>query len=106
MPSVKWSDEAQFDLAEIQFYIEQYDLRAAASLRQTIERAAERLPSMPLAFRPGRVAGTREYVVHPNYIVIYRVASDAIHVSDIRNHKKACSLIPMRWRRTPVSLSR
>jgi len=77
---VDWSDEAQFDLAEIQFYIEQFNQAAALDLRQTIEQGAERLPLMPFAFRPGRVPGTREYVVHPNYILVYRVDMTRIHV--------------------------
>ena len=29
-------------------------------------------------YRPGRVSGTREAVVHPNYIVIYRVIEAAV----------------------------
>lgn len=72
---VEWSDEAQCDLAEIQGYVEQFAPEIALALRHTIETGVERLPWMPFAFRPGRVAGTREYVVHPNYIVIYRVSS-------------------------------
>ena len=79
MLPVDWSDEAQFDLAEIQFYIEQFNQAAALDLRQTIEQE----PSdslMPFAFRPGRVPGTREYVVHPNYILVYRVDMTRIHV--------------------------
>jgi plasmid stabilization system protein ParE len=32
------------------------------------------LPDHPFIHRPGRVTGTREAVVHPNYILIYRVA--------------------------------
>jgi addiction module RelE/StbE family toxin len=78
--SVEWSDEALYDLAEIQGYIEQFSPQAAARLRETIEAAAERLPLMPFAFRPGRVAGTREYVVHPNYILVYQVGAEAIIV--------------------------
>ena len=77
---VEWSDEAQLDLAEIQFYIEQHDPQAALALRSLIESGAERFPLMPFAFRPGRVPNTREYVVHPNYIVIYRVAVTSIRV--------------------------
>ena len=80
---VEWSDEAQLDLAEIQFYIEQHDPQAALALRSLIESGAERLPLMPFAFRPGRVPNTREYVVHPNYIVIYRVQIDCIEVVDV-----------------------
>ncbi|GHU26010.1 addiction module antitoxin [Betaproteobacteria bacterium] len=80
MLSVEWSDEAQFDLAEIQFYIERFNQSAAIALRENIERAVERLPNMPFAFRPGRVAGTREYVVHPNYIVVYRVGAETLRV--------------------------
>lgn len=39
-----------------------------------IEHTAEQLPANPYIFRPGRVPGTREAVVHPNYILVYRVA--------------------------------
>jgi toxin ParE1/3/4 len=31
-------------------------------------------------YRAGRVAGTREAVLHPNYILVYRVATDTIEV--------------------------
>jgi len=80
---VKWSDEAQHDLADIQAYIAQFSPQAAAALRAAIEAAVERLARMPFAFRPGRVSGTREYVVHPNYIVIYRVSTDIVEVLSI-----------------------
>jgi toxin ParE1/3/4 len=33
-----------------------------------------------MLFRTGRVTGTRELVAHPNYIIIYRVASDRIEI--------------------------
>ena len=85
---VDWSDEAQLDLAEIQFYIEQFNPTAAHNLRQTIEQGAERLPFMPFAFRPGRVRGTREYVVHPNYVLVYRVETTRIHVLRVMHARK------------------
>lgn len=34
----------------------------------------------PYLYRIGRVADTREFVVHPNYIVIYRVLTDHIEI--------------------------
>lgn len=38
---------------------------------------------MPLAYRPGRVAGTREWVAHPNYIVVYRVGGESIRILNV-----------------------
>lgn len=35
---------------------------------------------MPFAFRAGRVPGTRKYVCHPNYVVVYSVGTLSIHV--------------------------
>ncbi len=50
-----------------------------------------RCPTTPYLFRPGRVPGTREIVVHPNYIVVYQVIVDAIEivsaVHTARNYK-------------------
>lgn len=56
---------------------------AAADLRERIELCAERLVDHPFLYRPGRVAGTREAVVHPNYIVIYRVTDEAVEVLNV-----------------------
>ena len=35
-------------------------------------------------FRPGRIHGTREYAVHPNYIVVYRVNERLQRVEIVR----------------------
>jgi len=78
---VEWSRFAYQDLAEIQDYIEQFNPIAARNLRRSIENGVERLlPFMPHAFRKGRIPGTREYIVHPNYIVVYRVDADAVRI--------------------------
>jgi len=34
-------------------------------------------------YRPGRVEGTREAIVHPNYILIYRVTVDAVEITAV-----------------------
>ncbi len=88
MQAVRWSEEATTDLVDIIDYIEQRNAVAAKSLLTTIVQSAESLPLMPYLFRPGRVAGTREYVVHPNYIVVYQVGSDAIDILRILHSRQ------------------
>ena len=78
MQTIRWSDEATTDLVEIIDYIEQRNAAAAQSLHAAIIQSAENLPLMPYLFRPGRVSGTREHVVHPNYIVVYQVGDEVI----------------------------
>jgi addiction module RelE/StbE family toxin len=75
-----WSEEAQLDLVDILSYIEQFNPLAARTLRHTIESGVDQLPRNPLGFREGRVTGTREYVAHPNYLVVYRIGETAIEV--------------------------
>ena len=43
---------------------------------------------MPYANRPGRVPGTREKIAHPNYIVIYRVATNKVEILNIVHSRK------------------
>jgi len=74
-----WRAEARADLLAIITYIADRNVPAAERLHAAIEHTAEQLPAHPYIHRPGRVAGTREAVVHPNYILVYRVA-DAIEV--------------------------
>lgn len=88
MLPVEWSFPARRSLAEIHVYIAERNPTAAAKLRQAIEDGAERLAFMPLAYRPGRVAGTREWVAHPNYIVVYRVDSDAVRILNVLHARR------------------
>lgn len=88
MQTVRWSEEATTDLVEIIDYIEQRNAAAAKSLYAAIVQSAENLPLMPYLFRPGRVPGTREFVVHPNYIVVYLVGSDVIDILRILHSRQ------------------
>lgn len=80
MQWVKWKESALNDLADIIDYIEQYNPVASRKLHQQIVHAAESLPQHPCLYRSGRVAGTREIVVHPNYLVVYRINGVEIDV--------------------------
>ncbi len=65
-----WTDDATRDLLAIADYIAPRNFAAAQRLIAAIRHAAETLPDHPYIYRPGRIAGTREAVVHPN---VYRV---------------------------------
>lgn len=79
MPPLIWHPEALEDLETIIDFIEARNPAAARRIGDAIRSTADQLPAHPYAYRPGRVPGTREAVVHPNYILIYRVA-DIIEV--------------------------
>ncbi len=93
---VKWRPEAIIALTEIIDYIEQYNPVSAASLHRTIVSATENLSSMPYGFRSGRLSGTREMVVHPNYLVVYRVIEqvEILAVLHARQEYPSDTLIP------------
>ena len=80
MLTLRWSDEAVEDLIEIIAYIEERDPRAADRLQADIVGTAEMLSDRPLLYRPGRVAGTREAVVRPNYLLVYQVGDAFVDV--------------------------
>lgn len=73
MPPLVWRAEARADLVVIVSYIADRNLSAAERLSAAITHTAEQLPAHPYIHRPGRIPGTREAVVHPNYILVYRV---------------------------------
>ena len=70
MLNLVWRASALDDLDAIIGYIAERDLVAAERLLDAIVAAADRLSEHPFMYRPGRVAATREAVVHPNYIII------------------------------------
>ena len=56
------------------------DVNAAIALDEAFEAKAEIARQRPTLYRAGRVAGTRELVVRPNYVMVYRVLPDTIEV--------------------------
>lgn len=85
---VVWSQTADEQLAELIAYIADDNVDASQSLLHRIRSAAEHLSDHPYMFRPGRKPGTREMVVHPNYIVVYRVLTDAIDVVSVLHARR------------------
>jgi toxin ParE1/3/4 len=80
VPAIVWRSGASADLVEIISYIAERNPQAAAKLKAAIEDAVVPLAEHPYLYRPGRVSGTREIVVHPNYIVVYQVGLEQIEV--------------------------
>lgn len=78
-----WTDEALRDIREIIEYIAQRNARAALRLEQALHDCAERITQHPLMYRSGRCPNTREAVVHPNYLIIYQVADNAVVISNV-----------------------
>ena len=70
MPDLEWKASAVADLMAIVDYISDDNPDAALALMDEIQGKVEQLPAHPKRCRPGRVNGTRELVVRPNYIVI------------------------------------
>ncbi|CAI8765105.1 Plasmid stabilization system protein [compost metagenome] len=79
---VEWRPEARAELWQILNYIGDRNFVAASELFQAIEAATSALPEHPYLYRFGRVPGTREIVVHPNYLVVYRV-TDRIEILSV-----------------------
>ncbi|WP_333591995.1 type II toxin-antitoxin system RelE/ParE family toxin [Brevundimonas sp.] len=79
LPTV-WSETATTDMEQLIAYLGEQNPRAARMVRNLIVDAAERLGVYPHMYRVGREPDTREAVVHPNYILIYRVELDAVRL--------------------------
>ncbi|WP_019675193.1 type II toxin-antitoxin system mRNA interferase toxin, RelE/StbE family [Arsukibacterium perlucidum] len=75
MRTLSWKPAAKADLLAIVEFIADDNISAAQQLKDLIETKTLMLATQPELYRSGRVEGTREMVVHPNYIVIY-TASD------------------------------
>jgi addiction module RelE/StbE family toxin len=75
-----WTPEAIRDRAAIYDHIEADNPAAALAIDELLSEKAAHLLDHPRLGRPGRVAGTRELVAHPNYILIYSIAGEQVRV--------------------------
>lgn len=67
-----WRPAAREDRVTIMDYIAEDNPVAALELDELIEEKTNALVDHPRLYKPGRMKGTREMVVHPNYVVVYR----------------------------------
>ena len=65
-------------------YIAQDNPAAAIDLDDEIEVKAEQARQRPTLYRTGRVRGTREIVVRPNYVMVYRIEDDGSTLAVLR----------------------
>jgi len=86
-----WHPKARNDLRSITEYISAHNPAAAERLIHALESSTWALSEHPHLYRPSqRIPGCREIVVHPNYIVIYRVELDCVRVLRVTHSSRVC----------------
>jgi toxin ParE1/3/4 len=80
-----WTRKALENLDQIAAYIAQDNPTRASAFVGEIMEKIELLVSFPALGRPGRVPGTRELVVHENYVVPYRMKGDTVQIIRIQH---------------------
>ena len=88
--SIKWTKAALASVDEIAGFIAKDNPTRATSFVLELRAAVTQLQAHPGMGRAGRVPGTRELVLHKNYIAIYRVRSDDVEI--LRLHHAARNL--------------
>lgn len=68
------------DRLAIMAFIAQDNPNAAIELDYEFEAKAEIARRRPTLYKPGRVRGTREIVVRPNYVMVYRAIGDIVEI--------------------------
>jgi len=75
-----WSPQSIEDRKQIHVFISEHDQRAADELDDLFKKQAVLLLSFPEMGRPGRVAASRELVVHKRYILVYACTGDTVAI--------------------------
>ena len=88
--SIKWTRATLASVDEIAGFIAKDNPTRATSFVLELQAAVTQLQAHPGMGRAGRVPGTRELVLHKNYIAIYRVRGDDVEI--LRLHHTAQNL--------------
>lgn len=80
-----WTCKALENLDQIAAYFGQDTPTRANSFVGQIKEKTELLLTFPALGRAGRVPGTRELVVHENYVVPYRVKGDSVQIIRVQH---------------------
>ncbi|MFM0342447.1 type II toxin-antitoxin system RelE/ParE family toxin [Paraburkholderia fungorum] len=74
---VEWRARAREDRIRLFEYIAEDNPSAALELDDQIAVKTDALPQRPKLYKPGRVRGTREMVLAPNYVLVYKIREKA-----------------------------
>jgi addiction module RelE/StbE family toxin len=86
---LKWTRRALRQLAEAQDYIARDNPIAARQIAERIAKAAHLLLTQPEMGRPGRIVGTREWVVgRTPYFIVYVRQDDTLQIVRIIHGKQ------------------
>lgn len=88
MMRLVWNAAARDDLWEVTGRIAAQDAALASVLNERIQSCAESLAAHPYGFPVGRIAGTREALVHPNYALTYRAGEDTVEILSIAHTRR------------------
>jgi len=77
---VVWTGPAVADRSAIREYIARDDPGAAVALDELISERCNMLLDQPNLGKKGRVEGTRELVIHKNYILVYDLSGDSVRI--------------------------
>ena len=80
MLNLIWEADAELQFLNLLDFVGERNAAAAIRLKSLIDDALRRTCQFPESGRPGRVSGTRELIVHPNYVVVYQITPNAIDV--------------------------
>ena len=80
MLRVEWRQKAAEDLLALVEYIARDNPDAAQALADEIRQKAAQASQHPTLYKAGRVRGTREIVVRPNYLLVYRLEGSTLAV--------------------------
>jgi toxin ParE1/3/4 len=83
--ALKWTKTALSNLGSIADFIAKDNPLRATSFAQELRDKTGQLVHFPGMGRAGRVPGTRELVLHKNYLAIYRVKGANIEILRIHH---------------------
>ncbi|PKB89073.1 addiction module toxin RelE [Ewingella americana] len=81
-----WKPMVLEDRERIFDWLSAQNVQAAIALDDEFDIFAERVCIDPLIYRESRVAGLREAVIWPNYIMIYQIRGVELHIVRIIHH--------------------
>ena len=88
MRRLEWKAQAENDLFDILDYIGRDNPDAAVEVVQKIRTKVDGLRERPTLYRAGRIRGTREMIVHRNYIVFYRASDEAVTILRVKHARR------------------